>query len=465
MKIGLNNKKIIVSLFIFIIIIILMSTIVFAVFKVHTIGEDKLKFSLVIKNGQTGEVISNGPKLKEGMIPIKWDEAEAKWKITNQEDQDWYNYDNTKKWANVMMSDGEYNSETAINTIVEENQLGSMFVWIPRYEYKIAYNNQADKTEGGTIEVNFIDQTITTPNEGYTIHPAFRDGSSNHYANGEWGSEISGFWAAKFEVSKETYDTNTGKWNLQNIISDVQGGWEVNNTSVRLVSKPNRSSWIRVSIHDAYRNSKASTYNIANASELNSHMMKNSEWGAIAYLAYSEFGKGSQPHINNYVKDEQHITGYSSASEVESEYTKIAQDDKRYSTVMGVNASTTGNIYGIYDMNGGTNEFTAAYIAGNTKPLETNPENKKYCMVYNTGTISQIGKIGDATIETYRWDNSTVGSPKHSEPEYTSSLYFMRGGGTSDGAGDRKSGIFSSYQTPDSYRTCFRGYRTVLIIE
>ena len=180
MKIGLNNKKIIVSLFIFIIIIILMSTIVFAVFKVHTIGEDKLKFSLVIKNGQTGEVISNGPKLKEGMIPIKWDEAEAKWKITNQEDQDWYNYDNTKKWANVMMSDGEYNSETAINTIVEENQLGSMFVWIPRYEYKIAYNNQADKTEGGTIEVNFIDQTVTTPNEGYTIHPAFRDGSSNH---------------------------------------------------------------------------------------------------------------------------------------------------------------------------------------------------------------------------------------------------------------------------------------------
>ncbi len=44
-----------------------------------------------------------------------------------------------KKWANVMLGDGTYKADTVkVGQVVEEKDLGSMYVWIPRYAYKIA---------------------------------------------------------------------------------------------------------------------------------------------------------------------------------------------------------------------------------------------------------------------------------------------------------------------------------------
>ena len=93
--------------------------------------------------------IANPPLLTPGMIPIKWNGTA--WIITTQDDMDWFNYNNTdKKWANVMLSDGIYKDGETIETqtenskapipgqIVNEAELGSMFVWIPRYAYKIS---------------------------------------------------------------------------------------------------------------------------------------------------------------------------------------------------------------------------------------------------------------------------------------------------------------------------------------
>lgn len=69
----------------------------------------------------------NAPQLVEGMTPVKWNGSQ--WVETTTDDKEWYNY-SKKQWANVRLADG------------------SMFVWIPRYAYKITsgYN---EKLENG----------------------------------------------------------------------------------------------------------------------------------------------------------------------------------------------------------------------------------------------------------------------------------------------------------------------------
>ncbi len=73
------------------------------------------------------------------------------------------------------------------------------------------------------------------------------------------------------------------------------------------------------------------------------HVMKNSEWGAVAYLTQAV---GSLPAKNTNTS--WYTGGASSAATV-------------WST--NVNQSTTGNLYGIYDMNGGAWDAVAGYTS------------------------------------------------------------------------------------------------------
>ena len=95
----------------------------------------------------------NTPNLGEGMTAIKWDETAnggaGDWVETDGSDPDWYDY-SAKKWANAKTADG------------------SMWVWIPRYAYKITYYTDENKaiesstpTAYGTIDVKFqVQDTI-----------------------------------------------------------------------------------------------------------------------------------------------------------------------------------------------------------------------------------------------------------------------------------------------------------------
>ena len=74
----------------------------------------------------------NEPKLARGMKPIKWNGE--KWINTTENDTNWYDYD-ANKWANARTADG------------------SMWVWIPRYIYKISTNWHINTA--GTIDVQF----------------------------------------------------------------------------------------------------------------------------------------------------------------------------------------------------------------------------------------------------------------------------------------------------------------------
>ena len=55
----------------------------------------------------------NKPKLTEGMIPVKYNASSEKWVITNENDEEWYDYNN-KQWANIMLSDGKYKTSNPV---------------------------------------------------------------------------------------------------------------------------------------------------------------------------------------------------------------------------------------------------------------------------------------------------------------------------------------------------------------
>ena len=323
-------------------------------------------------NGSGGEETkeetkANAPVLTENLTPIKWnDYTETE---TTSDDADWYSYERqsgttesggTSRWANAKNSDGSY------------------FVWIPRFAYKITYYTDAnkttiseEKTAYGNIDIvflegtsnNYVDkngvsgtaQTIPADvgedftnsqknGDKYTVHPAFTDGASNGYANGEWDEEIEGFWVAKFEMSMETdgSHTETDLTTIGNVLT---------NDSIKAVSKPGVSSWRYITIGNMYTNG------LNYESVSNSHAIKNSEWGAVSYLLYSEYGRnGTKVTINN---SSTFITG-NAGNTVDDEYINGVTNE--YNTDAGVLASTTGNIYGVYDMNGSSSEYIMAYI-------------------------------------------------------------------------------------------------------
>lgn len=78
---------------------------------------------------------------------------------------------------------------------------------------------------------------------------------------------------------------------------------------------------------------------INNKNNVDTHMTKNVEWGAVTYLAHSKYGlNGEGICINTNSSFKTGIGNDGSSS---------------YNTDVGKNSSITKNVYGIYDMSGG----------------------------------------------------------------------------------------------------------------
>ena len=105
----------------------------------------------------------------------------------------------------------------------------------------------------------------------------------------------------------------------------------------------------------------------------------------------------------------------------------------------GVLASTTGNIYGIYDMSGGANEYVMGVEKTSNGTIQyqnsgfnaSNMVESKYYDLYEYGTSNSDysrSKLGDATGETRNWysDNQRF--------IYSSAGWFMRGGAYTNGS-------------------------------
>ena len=152
--------------------------------------------------------------------------------------------------------------------------------------------------------------------------------------------------------------------------------------------KSNVTSWRNINVSNAFNvslkmNDEGNRYGFT--SSVDTHMMKNSEWAVVAYLSQSKYGKIGNKEFTEANKEiyqnksNSFITGcsYGSPSNANTDYGCQYTYDIN---TTGTGASTTGTIYGIYDMSGGAWE----YVMGNYNDMvassgfEAMPEAKYY---------------------------------------------------------------------------------------
>ncbi len=379
----------------------------------------KVKCTVKFKTIDTTSGLNGAePVLGKDMIPVIIKD-EGKVYKTTEDNSEWYDYE-AKQWANaVILTETAKNNEYE-DGIIPEEDIESYFVWIPKFSYQLfdenmgkyivatsvdaEKQNKAINIRFGVINTEDIEGECKTPMLPNGVQGA--SGESGHCKVGDYMThpaflafDTTGFWVGKFEAS--------------------------NNNGIKI--KPNQKAWINISIGDAFQKSLA--YQI----DLDSHLMKNTEWGAVAYLTQSIYGRckdenNCQEVIGNTANG--YKTGYSGAS-------------TNYNVSSSVVSSTTGNYSGIYDMSGCGWEFMASVILNNTntEPLfgssnltTTLLKGEKYYDIYNYGTDYTHWErriLGDATGElgpftyTDQYLSSMFGDLAHLP--YSSSPWIVRG--------------------------------------
>ena len=247
----------------------------------------------------------------------------------------------------------------------------------------------------------------------YYVHPAFTNESSIGYANGGWDKELTGIWVAKFEASGTNKDGNA-VGNAEGAIAKEQ--YSPDETTIAK-SLPNKISWRHITIGESERRSidiattDKEKFGINYAS---SHLIKNSEWGAVAYLCYSEYGNIPQKNGTGSRGNVYYNLYTGQGPKSENDDGAYGYDiEHNYNTLNGQLASTTGNITGIYDMNGGAWERVAAYLDNeneylnvygkskddNIQYFEKGKINKVYSSLWDSYEVSEEEKSNKIKIE------------------------------------------------------------------
>ena len=302
------------------------------------------------------------------------------------------------EWYDYVAGDNNTDTKTSRWANAKSTKDGSYFVWIPRYEYKILSNEH--KAETGKIDINFISASKQTPTSGYKIHPAF---TANTKLGG-WDSNISGIWVAKYEMSMEQTTDNGSTWKnvaTTNTTTETSYGNQSTNSKIRAVSKPNVYAWSYITVGKSFTNGLGYTANSNTGA--NSHLMKNSEWGCMVYLAHSKYGRnGNKVEKNDYKMAQtgepfSSLTGFSTTTfnpDLSTEET--SNKSNWYNGQNGMKSSTTGNIYGIYDTNGGNLEFISGIYSkyGNSN-LSALYNNIGYTL--NSTTLNKVPNNSDSS--------------------------------------------------------------------
>ena len=466
--------------------------------KLSNLSSDRIKCFVHFKS-EYNESLLNGayPVLADGLIPVT---IEGDGTVTKADlKTEWYKYED-KRWANAVILADESITYNNGDTIPESN-IESYFVWIPRYRYQIF--NTGEYTAADTTY-----KTSSTLNNAQIINIEFETKDkvlSEGTQVGEWLShpaftafDTNGMWVGKFE----TGTTLTSDYNVRN------------GEAVQI--KPNISSWRNIQVANAFY----TTYDYKR--ELESHMMKNTEWGAVAYLTWSNYGLGTTDiRMNN---NENYITGYAAVNAPTCGYTNnnvpcnnygfTENITVSYNTLTGYQASCTGNISGIYDLSGGAWEYvmgamkdtignltsgrndirngnfigTLTYPNDGSDTTKTSwtasdggvewPDKRYYDLYTYSISDQQYGRriLGDATgelgpFETVTYTGTTISGSISSSTMYLSSWYvdfadfvnysvpwFTRGG---DMAGGLAAGL-GAFNRVDGNGSEYRGFRIVL---
>ena len=416
------------------------------------------------------EEILNGsyPVLKDNLVPVVISDTGV---VTKADiNKEWYSYEK-KNWANSVILKDESVVYKNGEEIPEDN-IESYFVWIPKYSYQLwdlgnysGLTSISDKTQ--EIKIKFgtsntsdnVTGECTTPmkdNQGiagtsgnckvgdYMTHPAFL------------AFDTTGLWVGKFETG---YDGATSTAAAQ--VNSVD--------TSKIIIKPNVYSWRNITVGNMFKNGYDYQRN------LDSHMMKNTEWGSVAYLQHSAYGSQASVRINNnsafitgYAGNEEPTVGYNIGTSIAGnriESTDLGKDGTytvNYLNTNSIVASTTNNYSGIYDTSGSAWEYvmgytTSATTAGGNSSITSLYSNffsdsayskyfDKYTSTVNTNYNNRI--LGDATGEMGHFGsekdpdggtrNKSSWYKDYAHFAYSSNPWFIRGGnwiiGTSAGA-------------------------------
>ena len=428
-------------------------------------------FHLVLNGNCTdSKVEPNAPVLDDGLVPIVFDTSNGTViKTVSSMDSSWYNYNN-KEWANAVLVKESGTKTRAYykanpGVAIDESDILAYYVWIPRYKYKIWKTGFSANGKEQTIDIQFESaDTISTGTTvgSYITHPAFWwDNDSDGVRESD--EELAGIWVGKFET--------TGTADSPTILPNV--------TSLR-----NQ----KVSIQFATAQKLGgTTYGVS--SNVDSHMMKNSEWGAVAYLSHSKYGANREIYINNssgyytgrsggnvggstaintVYPDQTSTTQYNSYGFYTWDgfllnYNTNTKSSTRDLTKVG---STTGNITGVYDMSGGAWEKVMGWYSGasdtfgatsssNYAGFTSAPDSKYWDEYTTTNALTACdGGIcyGYGLSEVNKWYGDFTGFVDAGAP------WFSRGGSCIDGA---VAGAFG-FGSHDGSAGITNGFRSVL---
>jgi len=440
----------------------------------------------------------NSPDLITGLIPVTYvNNAWVKADSTNESDTyKWYDYDE-KMWANAVLvsstNRSTYQSASA-GTSITASDILAYYVWIPRYKYKVwninkvvgtdSYNArttgidiefESEKTSTGTVtctDYSYATVSSTTKsqtctgeedgNDEYYTHPAFTFGSD----------ELRGIWVGKFELSSSSPTTSRG------------GG---NSTSYTARILPDVYTWTYNTVSNFYlviKNMQTSSnvYGLStDTTDIDTHMIKNLEWGAIAYFANSKYGLCDEEGCTNIGINAYYNTSSSGSGGSRKYYyhkagcgptssgstTTSSSTCNLYNTAVGMEASTTQNVYGIFDLSGGAyevvmgNESSASgsytyYARSAGSNFSYSSTTAKYLdqyaydsSNYNNQTAYNRARLGDATGEVVLTASSTGGwYSDYSYFPYYQYPWFLRGGNANQST---SAGLFYFYRSNGNY--------------
>ena len=311
----------------------------------------------------------------------------------------WYDYEN-KMWANAVMVKTEKRDKymnAKVGTEIKEDDVLAYYVWIPRYKYQL-FNAEYKKPIMSDDFITCVDNCL----EEQLIEVIFESGTNT---TGETRCQVS-------EIGVETCtNKENGKWYTHPAFTfgdtELKGLWvgkfETSGNATTPTIKPNMTSLTNQNVSTQFITSQkfnSTNYLTKNGTkQTDAHMMKNIEWGAVAYLKQSKYGLGNTDMgMNNYYYCDKYGDDKDSVYCESPVYHKTGCGDKAnreetsfcnaYYTVRGRMASTTGNITGVYDMSGGTDEYVMGVIQDNDTTKRSPMSGKKE-------------KIGDGIEESY----------------------------------------------------------------
>ena len=397
----------------------------------------------------------------KGMIPVTYtgSTTNAQWtSLTTAEikanPKVWFDYTGESTtdgphWANAVTvkNPEEYIGQ---HKVVKDSDILGFWVYIPRYAYKVMRRDAVDKpVSPQNFEIRFEKKTDPkkypaktcstgtnhqnylscpgvsseyggTEGTAWATHPAFTMEYTSSINGFDKTVELDGIWFGKFETTY-VYNQPTVLPNYVHAAANagptIAGFYDLGK-SFGIKDPYNTYGVANYSVQPS------ATQNNQHVEVLTSHMITNSEWGAMVYLSNSKYGAGVTNGSSNVQANSQ--LSYN-ASPIESsdrsygitgcgphrdgDYTSYGEGEvgelgsqdaclkgdyqHAYNGLLGQLASTTNNVYGVYDTNGGASDWVVASLSDDGVQTDgssfTKPARSPYANLYPTNIFTDTG--------------------------------------------------------------------------